>query len=104
MGGSGIEPPGLVAITLKGGEYDIARRDELHAELAPAETAPVAAIDFSKVEFADSTALGCLLHLKKRMGERHDNPVIRLSGVRPSIERLLDITGLTKIFEIVPAE
>ncbi|MDQ6930439.1 MAG: STAS domain-containing protein [Candidatus Eremiobacteraeota bacterium] len=102
--GGSFEPPPIVVIKLKGGEYDIARRDELAAELKPGGSAQTVILDFADVTFADSTALGCLMNLRKQMAEHHPNPVIRVMAVSPTLYRLFDITGMTKIFDIVPVE
>lgn len=102
--GGSFEPPSIVVIKLKGGEYDLARRDELASELKPGYVAQTVILDFADVTFADSTALGCLMHLRKRMAEHHEVPVIRIMAVSPTVFRLFDITGMTKIFEIIPVE
>ncbi len=92
----------LVVIRLSGGDYDLARKDDLCKELEPAEKTSEATIDFSDVKFIDSTAINCLLRLKKRMLEHSGSAVVRLIGVSARLERLFDITGLSKVFEIVP--
>jgi anti-anti-sigma factor len=81
------------------GELDVADRDELRELLRPAEDADEAIIDLRDVRYLDSTALGCLIHLKKRLLERGAGPVILISP-QPTVRRLLQISQLESLFEI----
>jgi len=60
------------------------------------------AVDLTKVDYLDSTALGVLIGGLKRMRERDGN----LSLICPSarIKRVFEITGLDKIFDIYASE
>jgi len=93
-----------VVIKLLGGEYDLSRKDVLLEELLPARSASRVILDCADVAFMDSTALGCLIGLKRAMIERDPKSEIRLLALRPPIERLFRIAGLSKVFEIVPVE
>ena len=55
-------------------------------------------IDAEKLEYIDSTGLGVLIGALKRL--RQDNKNIIIFNIKPSIKKLLSITGLDKIFVI----
>ncbi|TAM84967.1 anti-sigma factor antagonist [bacterium] len=79
------------------GEYDIARQEELRSELEPAYCAAMALLDMSAVSYIDASALTELIRLRKHMPEP---AIIRMVGVMANIRRLLNVTGLVKMFEI----
>lgn len=82
------------------GEYDIYRRDELTQALEAAQDAHVAVLDFSDVPYIDSTAIGCLVRLKKHMGEKGPG-IIRIVGAQRNVLRILELTRLDRIFEVL---
>lgn len=55
-------------------------------------------IDFLKVEYVDSTGLGALISILKKVKE-NDN-MVYVENVKPNIRKLFDITNLDKVFEI----
>lgn len=55
-------------------------------------------IDCDKLDYIDSTGLGALMTLLKKVKE--NNHKIYLSNVKPNIKKLLDITELDKLFVI----
>ncbi len=55
-------------------------------------------IDAEKLEYIDSTGLGILIGALKRL--KKDNKDIIISNIRPNVKKLLNITGLDKIFII----
>ena len=55
-------------------------------------------MDLSDVEFMDSTGLGVLIGSLKRLREADGSMV--LAGIRPSVARVFEITGLDRIFTI----
>lgn len=55
-------------------------------------------IDANKLEYIDSTGLGILIGALKRL-KQEDKDII-ISNIRPNIGKLLNITGLDKIFII----
>ncbi|KAB3532228.1 STAS domain-containing protein [Alkaliphilus serpentinus] len=55
-------------------------------------------IDASELEYIDSTGLGVLIGILKRL--KQDNKNIIIINIKPSIKKLLNITGLDKIFVI----
>lgn len=82
------------------GDVDIAVKDEVNARLeAAAAGADVVDIDLSRVDYADSTALGLFIRLRNRMQER--GGTVRLVSPSPHMRKLLDYAGLEHFFEIV---
>jgi anti-sigma B factor antagonist len=56
------------------------------------------AIDFTEVDFMDSTGLGVLIGALKRLRE-HDGAMV-LAGIKPAVARVFEVTGLDRIFTI----
>lgn len=82
------------------GDVDIAVKDELRARLdAAAEQADTIDIDLSKVNYADSTALGLLIALQNRLRQR--GGTVRLVAPSERMRRLLNYAGLERSFPIV---
>ena len=81
------------------GEVDVAVLEDLRAAVRPCLSAcDVVAVDLSGVEFIDSSGLGALVQLMKEAGRQ--DVAFTLTGVRPPTYRLLELTGLTSIFDI----
>lgn len=55
-------------------------------------------VDLNATEYMDSTGLGTLVGLLKRMRESGGDVVIAVT--RPRVKRLFEITGLTQVFRI----
>lgn len=55
-------------------------------------------VDFSAVDYLDSSALGMLLMLRDKMGGA--NKEVGLSGVRGNVKQVLDIANFGKLFQI----
>ncbi|NBG89234.1 STAS domain-containing protein [Isachenkonia alkalipeptolytica] len=82
------------------GEIDIYTAAELKStfqEMFEKRKEPVE-IDFQNLEYIDSTGLGVLIGALKRLKE--EDKQITLFHVKPNILKLLNITGLNKIFVI----
>ena len=60
-------------------------------------TEPNVVLDFGRVNFMSSSALGMLIRINKKCKERKIS--LRLSGVAPTIHEVFKITGLDKVFE-----
>jgi anti-anti-sigma factor len=74
-------------------------RDHVLAHLGPS---PVRiALDLSSVDFMDSSSLGMLVTCLKRARERDGRLV--LVGVSGSPMKVLTLTGLDRVFELVPS-
>ncbi|HAE43351.1 MAG TPA: anti-sigma factor antagonist [Clostridiales bacterium] len=56
-------------------------------------------IDGEKLDYMDSTGLGVLISLYKKA--KSTNSKLRLTKLKPNIYKLLDITGLNNVFEII---
>jgi anti-sigma B factor antagonist len=89
----------MVTVELTG-DVDIAVKDELRARLdAAAEQADTVDIDLSKVDYADSTALGLIIALQNRLRER--GGTVRLVAPSERVRKLLKYAGLERAFEIL---
>ncbi len=93
------EPARAVTIELYG-EFDLSRRDELIAALDGAANADIAHLRFIGTPYMDSTALGCLIRLRKAMLERNPRARICIVAPSPQMRKLFDIAGMNEIFEI----
>jgi anti-anti-sigma factor len=92
-----ITPDGQPVVTIRG-EIDIATADEARAYLWDIiDTEPLSAIvDVSGVTFCDAAGLGMFAQTAVR-GQESGRPV-RLTGARPSLVRIMRITGLDAAF------
>jgi anti-sigma B factor antagonist len=82
------------------GELDLADKERLTELLKTAENADEVFIDMREVSYIDSTALGCLIHVKKALLERDCPGPVHLIGPQPIVRRLLEMTHLHEIFDI----
>ena len=80
------------------GEFDVSDRQRLTAMLRPAESADAVVLDMSETTYLDSTALGCLIHLKQQLIPR--GGAVRIVGLQPNIRHLFEITRLDELFEL----
>lgn len=55
-------------------------------------------INCSSLDYIDSTGLGALIAILKRVKEKNLN--LKIINLKPNIYKLFDITGLDKIFNI----
>ena len=89
----------MVTVELSG-DVDIAVKEELRARLdEAAERSESVDIDLSKVEYADSTALGLIIGLRNRLRERGGD--VRLIAPSQRMRKLLGYAGLDRAFEII---
>ena len=89
----------MVTVELSG-DVDIAVKDDLRARLeAAAEQSDSVDIDLSKVDYADSTALGLIIALRNRLRER--GGAVRLVNPSGPVRKLLGYAGLDQVFEII---
>ncbi len=82
------------------GDVDIAVKDELRATLeqAAAQDNDVD-IDLSRVDYADSTALGLFCALRTSLMAKGGR--VRLVSPTPRMRKLLNYAGLDRAFDIV---
>lgn len=59
---------------------------------------PTVVLDLRDVDFVDSTGLGVMVGLLKRL--RSDGGELVLRGVRPTTSKVLEMTGLDRVFPI----
>lgn len=55
-------------------------------------------INGEDLEYIDSTGLGVLMSIYKKVQEKNKN--FKINNLRPNIYKLFDITGLNKVFNI----
>lgn len=90
----------LVSALRLDGEIDVYKRDSLRKALEPLESVDLAIIDVSELAYFDLTLVNGLVHLKNRMLARNAASTVCLVGVRPSLRKILDLTGLAAMFEV----
>lgn len=107
----GIKPPpafsleeelledGAIAIRLAG-EVDMAASTSLRSRVDSAAQGPIV-VDLAAVTFMDSSGLRELLRARIECGRCGGRLI--LASPPATIERLLDLTGTTRLFEIVPS-
>ncbi len=54
-------------------------------------------LDLGRIEFVDSSGLGALVALLKRLG---NEGTLALAGLRPPVQRLLALTRLDRVFRV----
>jgi len=81
------------------GELDLGTRDRLTLAVADALTDEVQVIELEMeaVSFCDSAGLASIVGLHHAAGA--EGKVLQLRGVRRSLRRILEITGLTYLME-----
>ena len=86
------------------GEVDVYTSPQLKQDLVQLAERGVKRIiiNLSKVDYLDSTGLGVLIGGLKRLREADGNLVLVGPGMR--IQRIFEITGLNKIFDIYDTE
>jgi anti-sigma B factor antagonist len=87
----------LSGITELNGANSVAVRDEVRAALKTGLT--TIDIDLSETRFVDSSGLGALIALHKTMCARGGN--VRIIDPRPSVQQILELTRLHRVFEII---
>jgi anti-anti-sigma factor len=87
-------------LQLDGGEYDVARKEDLQAELEKTEPHSDVVLDLAKTDYMDCSCVGVLIgKLHEWRGEDPDTH-IRLRNVAPSIARMLGLLELDRVFVI----
>lgn len=81
------------------GEIDLYTAPLLRGELVDAVgDGGRTVVDMAHVEFCDSTGLSVLLSAMRRARERYGD--LELAAVRPSVRRVLEVTGLDEVFTL----
>ncbi|MFD9353385.1 STAS domain-containing protein [Streptomyces sp. NPDC060031] len=81
-------------------DHDTAEPLRQALEAALADGAARVLVDFSDVEFCDSTGLNALL--QGRLEAQKSGSRIEIAGLRPSIARMFRITGADGVFTVHP--
>ena len=96
-----VTKDGNRALVQLSGRFDFNTHREFRSAVEPLVIdVGVAAItiDFSAVEYLDSSALGMLLMLRDRMSGA--KKVVTLAGVHGNVKQVLDIANFGKLFQI----
>jgi len=95
-----IERLGEVTVVAVDGELTIANRGELKervlARLSEGDSSFV--IDFSRTGYIDSSGLGVLVSLSKRI--REENGRLKLAALNQDLRTLFELTKLDALFQI----
>jgi len=91
------EVPSFARVRL-GGDLDYSRRADLTALLEPLAAEHTAIVDMRSVRFLDTSALACLIALRREMRAAHGSARIILAGLRPEIARVFEVAGLNDAF------
>jgi anti-anti-sigma factor len=87
-------------LLLEGGEYDVARKDGLRAELEQTEPHSDVVLDLANTDYMDCSCLGVLIAKLHEWRERDPDTHIRLRNIAPSIARMLGLLELDRLFVI----
>lgn len=71
-------------------------KTELEAAWKPGTTSVV--VDLMEVEFIDSSGVGTLLGIYKRLQGEH--PSVRLLRVQPAVQTVIELLRLHRVFEV----
>jgi anti-sigma B factor antagonist len=83
------------------GEIDISRVPELRDEIMALPTDRPVVLDLSRVSYLDSSGLGMLVLLRKRLARC--GVAVTLVDVQPHVRRVFDVTGLDRAFHLESA-
>ena len=96
-----VTKDGNRVVILLSGRFDFNTHREFRSAVEPLVTdvgVVAITIDFSSVEYLDSSALGMLLMLRDRMSGA--KKVVTLAGVHGNVKQVLDIANFGKLFQI----
>lgn len=84
------------------GELDLNDRERIVAALRPLAEVKAPLVDLSAVSYLDSTVLGCLIGLNKRVRARGNRLSIIVS--EPRILKIFAMTKLNQVFDIFESQ
>lgn len=101
---TGAERQSLVVlrVSLRGGDYDVFRRDELRAELDAIDTDMDIELDLGATSLMDAGAVGLLAAFRRRIVSKNPRAKVRLVNARPIVRKVLALSELDALFELVP--
>lgn len=94
---------GTTVVTLRGelDAHDASRlRTTFSEAMEDAPAAPRVVLDLAQVTFLDSTALGCIVGLLRRVGEAEGELRVVMPGA--ATVRIFEITGLDAVLQTYP--
>jgi anti-anti-sigma factor len=91
-----VDRPHVVSFN---GELDIWKEDDVEATLSVLDGSAPAVVDLSSVRYLDSAFLSALVRLRRRLPASKITLVIET----PSVRRVLELTEMHRLFEIVDA-
>lgn len=98
-----VSGPAAGAVTLKvGGEIDVATSPGLRRELYALldENPEHIVVDLSDTTFVDSSGLGVLVGVLKRLREADPDTTLVLASMQDPVRKVFEITGLIDLFTI----
>lgn len=72
---------------------------EMYTPLIEASGCKEIILDFTQVEYLDSSALGMMVLLQKKFSD--NNRKIKIKGARGATEEILNMANMQKIFEFI---
>ena len=98
------EELGGIPVVHVSGEVDVSTAPVLHDALAAVpESSARVVVDLSAVTFLDSTGIGVLVAALMRLRDGPSAGTLGLVVTRPHLNKVLEVTGLTTIFDIHPS-
>jgi anti-sigma B factor antagonist len=93
---------GECVILALAGELDVTNADEAEEAVRVAwQGSPSFLVfDLSRLTFMDSTGVRVLIRARRRAAERQG--IVALTGLTPSVSRIVELTGLNQAFAIHP--
>lgn len=82
------------------GEFDLAQRQRVNDAFEAVADDSLVVIDLERAQYIDSTVLSCLIRLRRDLTDRGGTLV--LARPRPMVKRLLEVAGLSELFDIRP--
>lgn len=92
-----VDPVTVVAVA---GEVDLDTADTLRAQVDQAlrDRPPELVLDLAAVDFLDSSGLGALLELHRRLTD--EGGFLRLVIASRHVRRVIDVTGMAQVLDI----
>lgn len=91
----------VLRVSLRGGEYDVFRRDELRAELDAIDTDTDIDLDLSATSLMDAGAIGLLAAFRRRVVIHNPRAKVRLINAAPIVRKILAVSQVDELFDLV---